>query len=70
MLGFDIPLIRSSWARELILVLFPCPHCGYSQFKGERIDGACRHCGVPFWIEPHHAHGYSKRCYRRVQGYR
>lgn len=68
---FYIPLVRSSSVRELLLVHFPCPHCGFTNWPyhvpiGEQ---ACKGCGTPFWLEAHHARGYSKRCYRRLMGY-
>ncbi len=81
---FQIPYVRASLARELMLLYFPCPHCLYTQAPpGTLVDGiarrpgpkppqpgaACRRCCIPFLFVKHHAKGFCKRCYRFVMGY-
>lgn len=59
---FDIPNVRASNARLLIIQFYPCPHCGYVQDRpGSNTSGRCRDCSIPFSIIDHHAKG---RCLR------
>ena len=67
--SFFIPNIKSSKARELLLIYTPCPHCLY-QKKINTIDddksGRCRDCSIPFSLVDHHAKG---RCGRRARSF-
>ena len=83
--GFDIPYVRASIARELMLMYYPCPHCLETQEPpGNLIEltikrrpgptpaapsARCRRCCVPFVLKRHHARGYCMRCYRAKNGY-
>lgn len=65
---FEIPNIRLSPARDLILEYYPCSHCGYvklilspnSLTLGSCVDVNCR---LPFALVPHRARGMCNRSY-------
>lgn len=59
---YEIPNVRESKARLLIIQFHPCPHCGFIQDHPDaKTSGRCIDCSIPFSIINHHAKG---RCYR------
>jgi hypothetical protein len=81
---FQIPYVRSSLAREFMLLYYPCPHCLWTQPPPGLLTSIfakrpgptppapaarCRRCCVPFILVKHHARGYCKRCYRLEKDY-
>ncbi len=64
-LSFDIPNIKESKARELLLQFKPCTHCGFvesSKYQKSEKSGRCMDCSIPFSIVDHHSNGRCKRC--------
>lgn len=63
---YEIPNIRRSNARDLIIQFHPCSHCLFIQDQPDsEKSGRCRSCSVPFTIIDHHALGKCKRDYER-----
>jgi len=47
---FEIPLLKKCPAREILLLYYPCPHCGYFKLPNTNNNrtGRCRECLMPF----------------------
>lgn len=64
--SFELPNIKVSPARTLLLQFAACPHCLYVPDNAPvhfNKSGRCRTCSVPFAVIDHHAKGYCKRDY-------
>ena len=62
---FELPNLRESKARELVIQYTPCPHCFFVksvEFVIYNKTGRCRGCSIPFALVNHHAKGRCKRC--------
>jgi len=64
---FEIPLLKKCPAREILLLYYPCPHCGYFKLPNTNNNrtGRCRECLMPFGIVDHKSKGFCARCYMR-----
>jgi DNA-directed RNA polymerase subunit RPC12/RpoP len=66
---FDIPNVKESKQRQLMLLYYPCPHCGYVRditYPRFNRSGRCLDCSIPFTIVDHHAKGMCKRCHMKL----
>ena len=57
---YDIPTVKQSHAKDLIIRYFPCPHCYHRDGAVDTV-GRCKVCAIPFTIINHHGKGMCKR---------
>lgn len=65
---FDIPNIKESKARELLIQFKPCPDCGFvenSKYQNSEKLGRCIDCSIPFAIIDHYGLGMCHRCHMK-----
>lgn len=66
---YEIPNIKESKARNLMIDYYPCCHCGFikdvNNPKNNR-SGRCLDCAIPFQMIDHQGKGRCNRCYMRM----
>ncbi len=65
---FNIPNVKQSPIRDILLEFSPCTHCGYVKTPTEtdiknNVSGRCQDCSIPFSIIDHHGKGRCHRCF-------
>lgn len=66
---FEIPNVRSSRLRELLIQYFPCTHCGFAKevhYPRYELKGSCSgDCKLPFSLVGKHTADKCNPCYMR-----
>lgn len=63
---FNIPNVKQSPIRDILLEFSPCTHCGYVKNPTDiknNVSGRCKDCSIPFSMIDHHGKGRCHRCF-------